>query len=45
MDDLLRYAPILTILMLLAVGYQLNRVEKQNEGLYEMLRELLNKRR
>lgn len=45
MDDILRYAPIAAILLIFAVGFQLNRIEKQNEGLYDMLRDLLDKRR
>ena len=44
MDDILTYAPIAAVLLLVAVGFQLNRVERQNEGLYDMLRELLNRK-
>lgn len=43
MDDILSYAPLFGIALLVGVSIQLNRVEKQNEGLYNMLRELLDK--
>lgn len=43
MNDILRYAPLFIIALLLFAGFQLTRIERQNEGLYNMLRKLLEK--
>jgi hypothetical protein len=45
MDDILLYAPLAGLVLIMALGWQVSRLEKQNEGLYNMLRELLDKRR
>jgi len=44
MDELIRYAPLAAVALVFAVGFQLNRIERQNESLFDMLKDLLDKR-
>lgn len=45
MDDILHYAPLLVIAMLIGAGIQMNRLERRSETLLKMVQDILNNRR
>ncbi len=42
MDEILRYAPLAVLVLFVPLGLQLNRIEKQNDALYGLLRKILD---